>query len=614
MSEKFVRKEARYGLKEFGLKGEIILFPDPRVIEIGFDDISSAGAGITILSAVDEGQKKELATLVKASKEGNKIPVQLIFNNTKIPVHLTNMISEKCYGIAVSDNQKLAALAEKGKQFFQAIVQAASKKGATESAYTDYPILSREFLEEDIRNFVEAKIFMVMFVPIMVNEIIARFQALKGKVEGRNDQLQVEKLFFQYINQTGRDLQLLVGATIYSLRRQNTAKRMPLESYMPLAVRQLLDSDKMFNRDERASFERFLVDEYLRKRTPTQYKELPPKHPLADAIKLKFDTFSRSIFFMQKLGPYVCDYYYNRFLSPSSELMKLVGTGDRLVKTTLFRWIQNELNEFASAKGNNSGNLVDEAFKQAMYEYVLRKKATNISQEETADLFEGKIAEPLQDIRLRFLADVCKLLEQSVNKRFAEYKANTDQERAKQQSEKEDHDRIHKMEPHELMVRFCWPKILEMGETTTFQREVARTWIPKEKYLSFAELGHVAIIPHPAYEEFVAAAKGIITSGDRPQDLFDVIDVQKLYKAIVESPGGRVRKDIFGLYMDALQPPFARELVMEKVINSPVWSRYYVINKSKQHLGKITGVKGMPLLRIVEKSMLTGKFELSEYV
>ena len=614
MSEKFVRKEARYNLKQFGLKGEIILYPNPKAIEMTFDDISSVGAGITILSNIDDGQKKELVDLVKAAKEGNKIPVQLVFNNTKIPVHLTNMMNEKSYGITVSDNQKLASLAEKGKQFFQSIVQAAMKKGAEESGYQDYPIVSMEFLADDIRNFVESGLFVAMSRQILINEIASRFAVLKNKVEGPEDQEKLGKLFFKYLAETGKDMPLLAGSTIFSLRKQNTGKPMPVESYLPIAIRHLLDGNKVFTPEERNAFERYLSEEYLKVRVPTQYKELPPKHPMAEMIKLRFDAFSRKTFFLQGLAPYVCDYYVRTFSSPDSEMVKLICVNDRLVRTTLLRWIQNELNEFASSKDPNAVNAIDDLFKQAMYEYVTRRKVTTISLEEIADLFEGKVAAAMRDIRNRFLANVCQLLKRNIEARFAEYKADTNDVRMKQESEKDEDEMIRKMSPVELMKKFCWPKILAIGETIALQREVARTWIPKETYMNYSSLGFVAVLPPPSYQEFVAASKGILTGGERPQDFFDEIDLLKIYQRIEEMPNGKKRKAPFGFYMDTLQPPHVRELLMEKVIMSPEWSKYYVVSKSKSHLAKALGSKGQPLFDIIEKNILTGTFDAKEYV
>lgn len=608
---KSLRVTPRYSLKEFGLKGELILYPDPRVIQIGFDDISANGAGISILSPIDEEQNGELSALVKASRAGNRIPVQLIFNNTKIPVSVVNMIGDNSFGICVNDNQKLAVLAEKGKVFFQQVVEAAVRKGAVESGHVEYALLSREFLPQDIKTYVESRLFLTMLGPIVVNEIKARYPVVKDKVETREDAAKVEGLFFNYAQKLGKDILLLMGGALGNLRAQNPV--MPLDGLMLLAARMVLDGTDLFSEAQKAQFGGVLEKDYLKNRMPSQFRDLPAKHPVGDLVKLRFDTFSRKVFFIQGLVPHVCDYYLNKFSPPNSELVRMLAGNDRLVKTTLLRWIQNEMNEMATKKDKTQATGIEDCFRQAMYDMMLRRKVTNITYEETADLFDGKIPETFKDIRNKYLAAVCQLIDKEVMARFKGYKAETEEERAKEQAEKDEETQVRTMTPADLMKKFCWPKIVEIGEMVPLHREVGRSWIPKEKQMQFADLGSVVILPLPAYEEFLATAKGNISSGERPEDFFDEVDLNKIYKRTVEF-GSRLRKDVFGLYMDTMQPPATRETVMEKVINNTQWNRYYIINKSKSYVGKVMGMRAPEAFRIVEENMLSNAAPLGEYV
>lgn len=136
-------KEPRYVVSQFGLKGSLILFPDPEAIQVGFENISDSGVCIRLLSDPTPKQKSDLNALINASKLGNLVPIQLIFNDVKIPVNVLNNFDGNKYGMCISGHQKLSTLAEKGRQFFQALADGAVKKGAPPADFVDYATASK---------------------------------------------------------------------------------------------------------------------------------------------------------------------------------------------------------------------------------------------------------------------------------------------------------------------------------------------------------------------------------------------------------------------------------------------------------------------------------------
>lgn len=496
------RKEPRYSLAEFGLKGELVLYPDPEVIAVGFMNISVSGACVTIISDLSPAQEEHIIALIKASATGNCIPVQLIFNNVKIPVGILNAIDKRKFGLAISGHPKLATLAEKGKQFFEAVVREAVNKGASQA------------------DFVE----------------------------------------------------------LLPLGKAPTRAEAPAQKETPAPQKEA--------------------------RLPEQFKDLPPKHPHRNLIKVRYDTFNTSKSCLRSLGPYVSAHYINNYAPRDSEIVKVLGGNDRLQKTTLQRWTHNELLEIAGDKDKKVATAIEDHFKQAMYAYMVKRKNTNISSNDILDIFEGKLPAQFADLRTTFLTEVCKILEPALQKRFDLHMADTNEERSKAQAEKDEEREIQEMEPLDLVKRFLWPKVMELGELLPRQKDTGRTWIPRDRFPAFAEVGGVVIITQDAFDEFIAAAKGSVSGGENPRDYFDVVDLHKLAHKTVEV-GGNIRKDAFGLHLDTLQPVTKRELIMEKVIKSPSWSKYYILNKSKAHFDKAFGMKAPAMCDIIEKNMLS---------
>ena len=596
------RKEPRYDLKEFGLKGSLVLFPDPRALTVGFINISDSGACISILTDPDPELERDLAALIKTSKSGNFIPVQLIFNNVKIPVNILNLIDKNTYGLCISDHQKLSTLAEKGKRFFQEITRAAVQKGASESDFVVHTPIIRQCLPEEILQYVESKEFMAHLVSALVNELPVIIPSLKDREPNSEERLNIAVLLLRFLETAGKDIPLMAGAEILVLKKEQPAE--PFGQLMPQAVQTLAGKGAFSPGDgERRTFENILNERLLKKKEPGTFKELPPKHPLASLINVRFTTFNRQVSFLRSLGPHVATHYINMYVPRDSHIVKVLGGDDRLRKKTFDRWVHNELKELVGKPDKKAAMQIEDNFKQALYAYTIRKKNQDISSTEIQDIFEGKVNEQVRPIRNEFLDSVCRFIESAVQKQFEQFIADTDEDRLKAQTEKEEDQLIQRMAPVELTLRFLWPKILGLGEIFPIQRELARTWIPKERSANFIEMGNVVVLSRPSLDDFLADARQAKAGGVDPLDYFDEIDLRALYQKTVEV-GGEKRKDNFGLYVDTLQPATSRELVLEKVINSPQWSKYYILKKPKNHFDKVFGVKAPALCAFIEKHML----------
>ncbi|MBI5179298.1 MAG: hypothetical protein HZA04_08605 [Nitrospinae bacterium] len=597
------RREPRYRLPQPGFKGHLIALPGPMAIPVGFDNISISGAGISLLSPLIADHEKALLYLFKQAKKGNYIPVQLIFNGTKIPIHILNIPEKGKYGLRISENPILAALANKGKQVFHAIVQGAIRFDAPEEPFRDHPIVAREALCEDIRLSVENESFPSRFGFALAKALPALLPSLEGRVEDLKEALRLTGLFLKFMETPEKDLPLIVGAELHRLRR--TAGEAPLDSLLPEAVRNLCDSGGFFaSRDERAELEVLFESRHFSKRLPAEFGQLPQKHPVAELINIRFDSFTGQIFFLQSLVPYARLHYLNRFISPASEMAAMAGKDERLSKILFLRWVQNALNERATGGQMGKVGKIGDHFKQAMYEYILARKGNKISSAEIYELFDGKLPDQYRAIREKFLTEVCRLIDAPVRKRFEEYKTDTDEERSKTDAAKKEELQIQRMTPVELTKRFLWPKIVQMGIILPLHREIARTWIPADKSSSISELGNAVILSQSAYEEFLATA--CLGSGHKmdPVELFDVVDLQNIYKRTVDQ-GGKIKKGILAIHVDTMQPAERRELVLSKAILSPQWSKFYILNKPPSYFSKVFGKKTNIMNSLILNNMLT---------
>lgn len=596
------RKEPRYDLREFGLQGSLVLFPDPRAITVDFINVSDSGACISIAVEVDPKLERDVATLIKASKIGNLIPVQLIFNNVKIPVTILNQINKKTYGLCISNHQKLSTLAEKGKQFFQQITQAAVKKGASESDFVVHTPIIRQCLPEIILHYVEGKEFMAHLISTLADELPVIIPSLKDRGQDREEQLKIAGFLLKFLEGAGKDIPLIAGSELLLVTKGHSAE--PLARLMPTVIKNLATKGAFSpGEGERRVFENVLNERLFQKKEPGTFKELPPKHPFIALINVRFTTFDRQTSFLRSLAPHVTPHYFNVYLPRDSEMVKMLGADERLLKKTLHRWVHNELTELVGKPDKKVAAEIEDNFKQAMYTYMVRGKKRELSSTEILDLFEGKLPAQFRPIRNDFLDSVCRIVETGVQKQFEQFNADTNEDRVKAQSEKEEEQRIQRMTPVELMIRFLWPKVLELGEIIPLQREMARTWIPGERHMSFIELGSVVILTQPSLDEFLTAAREARPGGVNQRDYFDVVDLKTLFMATIEV-GGKKRKDTFGLYVDTLQPYTRKELIMEKIINTPMWSKYYILKKPKSHFEKVFGIKTPELCAFIEKNML----------
>jgi hypothetical protein len=286
---------------------------------------------------------------------------------------------------------------------------------------------------------------------------------------------------------------------------------------------------------------------------------------------------------------------------------------DNFKRDTVLRWAGIEFNEIILGKDKSFGGIIEEDFKRVMYSYMLRMSANTISFDEISSIFDGKLPEPMRDLRDKFLESVCLIIEESVEKRFDQYLADANHDRSKAAKEKEEEVAIQKMTPEDLMKRFLWPKIIEQGVLFQVQKDAGKTWSPKKKGASISDMGGVVVLSQSSYEEFLVNAKDALVVEEDPSEYFDPMDLWRIYEKTVEVDG-RKRKTGFGMYIDSLHPYSRRKLIMTKVINSPQWSQYHILKKTREQLGKVFGVKAPAMLEFIEANMLTDNALGNKYI
>ncbi len=620
------RDRKRYSVKGFGLFGAFILHPDPQPIKVELIDISENGAGVKLAQPVSEEQKRMLDHMVRSAKGGKEIPVAFSFSNQKMPIIIRNNWDGDCYGFNVSESghEKLAALAERGRAFFTSLVQAALRKGAAESGFNEYPILGMEYLPPPIAAFVESRPFMELLMPVLASVISENIPSIRGNIRDAQDMLHLQGVLFRFFKQQGQDLRLIIASGIVFLHQKQPG--VPLEELVAPATNHLFEDNRLISFEEQARVRDLFVQELqsrrksAAKKTPADAAEapalpafaaagssvFPEKHPLADLIKLRFDTFSRKMFFLQKLVPILSDHYFNKYIPRDHEMIEIGREDGRLVKTILPRWIQNELQELATSKERRMQGVVEDHFKLAILEYMLRRRAQNITHEEIFDLFEGKINPQFNDLREKFLNSIAALIDTEVQVRWGDYLADIDFERSKKRAEKEEELRIARLPPVDLAKEFLWPKVVELGEISPLQREFAKAWVTSEEQLiAISPLGGVVLLAKSSFDEFASMVRKWGRESDKADDFFDKVDVGRLYRRTVEKRDGTVVKDIFGVYVDTLQPAVARDNVLEKVIKNENNCHYYILNKSKSYFSKAFGVNSPAVIAFVDKAMLT---------
>ncbi|MBI3793431.1 MAG: hypothetical protein HY280_01720 [Nitrospinae bacterium] len=433
---KAVRKNPRYCVSQFMLKGRLLLLPDPKIIEVQIEDVSGGGVCLGVVSTLTEEQKDKISNLISSSRKGNLVPLQMLFNNMKIPVNAMNCCGVGFFGFAISTHEKLAELAEKGGQFFQMLVDAAVKKGAEEVAEVDYELVEAE----------------------------------------------------------------MVAATI---------------GIAPTHARQESKAGGL----------------------PESLGDLPAKHPTGELIKMRFDAFNKKVIFIRSLGTQLAPFYIDKFVKRDSTMAKMFDENLALQKKTVFRWVGNELNHLAGGSEKTVYALIENYFKQAVYEYMRQKKQTDVTFDEIASINDGRLSQQFTPIRDKFLTAVCELIDAEVQKRFAEYHSDANEEQSKVQVVKEEEQTMQNMAPQDLMIEYIWGKLNELGELAQYQKDAAKSWVGKGKMLSIAKLGGCVVFSRQTLDAFIESAKAKTPNGEKTRDFFDEIDLRKIYVRTIEVKG-----------------------------------------------------------------------------
>lgn len=522
------RSEPRYTVSQFELKGTLVLSPDPQPLPVQFENISSTGAGIKVLVELSPDQSATFLTLIAASNRENFVPIQLFFNNVRIPVNVVNQSGENMFGVCLSKHQKLLEMAEKGRQFLQMVVDAAVKRGATET----------DFIELKPPEIVSLKTPISEPSPVVPPTVTVANQA--------------------------------VGAP--------PAPEKPPEEGAPKSGSSEL------------------------------YKDLPPKHPMIDLIKMRYDAFNRKVFLLRSLGPHVAPYYIGTFVDRDSDMAQVLGGNVPLQKKTVYRWVTNELNLLIGGIDKRPAGVIENYFKQAIYAYMRKRKQTDITFDDIVALLDGKIKDQYKSVRNSFLESVSKLIDGEVQKRFTEYRGDAAEDNLKSKALKEEELMMQSVSPQELVKKYLWAKLIELGELSQLQKEVARSWVPKEQSMRIADMGNVVVFNQQSFDQFLVAIKESIPANEDPHSYFDVVNLKALYEKTVGEKGEKV-KDKFGGWVDNLEPSFKKEILFNRVINSPGWSKYYVLKKSKAYFSKSPNAKATVIYNFIDENMMTSTVE-----
>jgi hypothetical protein len=595
------RKEPRHLVVGSSVEGQLKLSPGAEGIPISLSDISPTGASITVTGRIDGEMKANIVALVKASKKGNPVPVQLVINNTRIPVSLVNLLGHEKFGVRISDNEKLAVLADRGKKIFNELLEEALKNGAPEAPYASYLILGREFLPPDVRQIVEDETFSPLFLSALGDELAAVIPILKEKIENQSDYLKVAALCQKFLENAGKDVVLKVGAEIAGII--DTAGGRP-EALLAPAVRKICSEGRLFSDDkERAAFEEILVTRFFKKKTPANFSELAKENPMVFLINTRFANYDHAQNFYLTLPPFLADFFFNNYLPRASEMYKELDGDKAFLKDTLYRWVHSALNQMNIDQDRTAAGEMEARFKQAMYEFIQVKKAATITPADISRIIEVPRVAPGSDLREKFFKYACGAVEAQVQKKFEKWReeqnrvAVVHEDPAVVEARK-----IAMTKPLDLMLHNLWERVVQTGLLSQLNKEVAKTFVPKEQSAGILEFGGMVVFDVRAFEEFRKIFPHSF-GPDKILDCFDVVDFKKLYQ-MASDPDVKKKDAAVGLHITAIKPPVLREAIIEKVVNSPAWSEYYVLRKPKSFFEKSVG-DGADWRGFIEKNMLT---------
>ncbi|MBI3794458.1 MAG: hypothetical protein HY280_06985 [Nitrospinae bacterium] len=594
------RKEPRRIISGQKPVGEVKLSQIPDGLKYEVNNISPSGASITFAGQLKSEAEANLLALTAASKRGNHITVQLALNGVRIPVNLMNMVDSKTFGIRISSNEKLAPLAERGRAVFNEVFQEAAKKGAEEAPFEPHQFPSREFLPDDVKEFVAGPMFGPLFISALADELPVLAPTVKDKVEGVGEYMKLADLCKRFLETTGKDVAFMVGVELSGPGR---AEEESPDDALPAALHKICVEGRLFaNEAERASFESILANRYFKNKGSDASGELSAKHPSMGIIKTRFDGFDHEQGFYLTLGPFVADYFFHTYLPRGSEIVRVVGADKRQIKNTIVRWTHNVLSQINSDKDKTVANDIETRFKNAMHLYMTAKKRSIIITADVMHIIDGKGITPAMDFRPKFFHSVCAIIEPEINKKFAEYMAERNKDDSGPDVEDRETLRIMKLAPLDLVREFLWPEIVRMGLATQLNKEVARTFVPKEKDLTIAEFGGMIVFDIKGYEAFLAAFPSYINVSNIP-DFFDKIDFKALYDRTVMTAIGE-KKDGFGLFVDGQKPNVLKEKLVNEVISSPNFSTFYILKKPKSFFQK-TFTENSGWLEFIEKTLQT---------
>jgi hypothetical protein len=596
------RKEVRVNLPEGKLSGMIKLHHEMNEMPVCFNNVSPSGAALTITIPVDKLVEKKIQDLATEAKKGLPTPVLLLINNAKIPVTITNIISVNRIGVTINTNERVTALAEQARTIFVALVKYALKYGQEQSALEEYAVLSRDFLPKDIQEFTDSQDFDKFAMSALAKHLPEMIPKLKGRETSQEELYKITDLCQNFLAQKGVDLAFMCGTEIARLKR--TVKGKTNQELLPDAITVICSQGKLFHSaKDIKEFEDALGRGILKKRPEDMtFEELPPKHPLVALINARVATFVQGSNYLMSLSPFLGDFYYLSYVPRDSDLVQMLGEDNTVLKGTVYQWVHNLLTQISSM-GRKKSTLTNMEYllKQALYEILTFRKATALVSTDINNLIEGKLPKSETEIRNRFFASICQVIDKEVQDSFLNYKKDFEEAQAAVNAEAKDIKIASQMRPVDLVIKYIWPKIMQIGILSQTHRSSAESWLPPEFAHVASKLGGV-VFTTDSFSEFVVNFPSPV-KGEKTDDYFDRIDLKELYEKTVSS-GGETKKDLFGVYIDSIQPKALKDILTARVLNSAAWNNYYILKRAKSHFIKVYGGQGKVWTEYILKNML----------
>jgi hypothetical protein len=235
-----------------------------------------------------------------------------------------------------------------------------------------------------------------------------------------------------------------------------------------------------------------------------------------------------------------------------------------------------------------------------MYELVQSRRATDILAMDITSLLDGNLDESEKNIRIKFFDFICGIVDNGVRVQFRQYRREVkEKEEVETSMARESRQALH-LTSLQLVKKYVWPKIIQMGLINTDHYSAASSLIDDAKRI-LSDFGGAAIFTSDSYNEFVSMFMPN-TDKDIIKQIFDLVDIAWLYDKPVYVNGER-RRTALSSYIDSLEPDL-KKVLLTKVVYSPAFNTFYALKKRKDDLKSIFGNEKSDWAIYLEKNAL----------